>query len=305
MSADPLITQLRALAQSSPDFKPAAQLYEIILPIISDVDLRAQPIALTAEQARAKLAHGEFLLRDEPLALDPSAFRDLLTRLARSLDKLRKAARPIRTAIEKNKIEVDALLPVVFSDDRQYVDAKARELQLDSALLWTLAQNAIKPAFRAWAAQLSPLIKGGRGASPNVGEADYASPNEATNRDRGDWERAACYICGAVATLGELQGNDQFRHLRCGRCGADWESRRLVCIYCSNENPKTLGKLYVDQRQPMHAQVCDNCKGYLKVINAFSPNPPEMLTVQDLATVHLDFIAQKHGYAHGVDSMEH
>jgi formate dehydrogenase maturation protein FdhE len=33
------------------------------------------------------------------------------------------------------------------------------------------------------------------------------------------------------------------------------------------------------------------------MIAAFSPNPPEMLVVQDLATLHLDFIAQKNGYA--------
>lgn len=288
--ADPLITSLRSLAQSSPDLKPAAQLYEIILPLLRDADLHAEPLALTEEQAREKLERGISLLRDEPLALDPNAVRDLLIRLARSLEKspLTKGgkrgdeARPIRDAIEKNtvgaagEINIDALLPGVFADDRTYVDAKARELKLDAALLWTLAQNAVKPAFRAWARQLS------------------------TMQLRIDWERGICFVCGAIATLAELQGNDQFRHLRCGRCGADWEYRRLVCIYCQNENPKTLGKLFADnQSQQMRAQVCDNCRGYLKVINAFSPNPPEMISVQELATLHLDFIAQKNGYVRG------
>lgn len=290
-TTDSLTTALRALAQPTPDLKPAAQLYEIILPLLRDADLRVEPVALTEEQARAKLASGVPLLRDEPLALDTSAVRDLLIQLARSLDKLRAEARPIRDAIEKKKIDVDVLLPGVFADDRAYVDAKTRELKLDAALLWTLAQNAVKPAFRAWAFALTPLIK----------VADPAIPS---GRGWGDlnWERGNCFVCGSIATLAELQGNDQFRHLRCGRCGADWEYRRLVCIYCSNENVKTLGKLYADdQRQQMHAQVCDNCKGYLKVINAFSPNPPEMLAVQDLATLHLDFIAQKHGYARSLD----
>ncbi len=284
---DPLVTALRTLAQSSPDLKPAAQLYQIILPLLRDADLHAEPISLTEEQAREKLTRGIPLLRDEGtddstnrLSLDPNAARDLLVRLARSLDKLRKEARLIRDAIEKNKIEIDALLPGIFAEDRDYVETKSRELKLDSALLWTLAQNAIKPAFRAWARQLGSVPHGV------------------------EWERVNCFVCGAIATLGELQGNDQFRHLRCGRCGADWESRRLMCVYCGNENPKTLGKLYADnQHQQMHAQVCDNCKGYLKVINAFSPNPPEMIAVQDLATLHLDFIAQERGYARGSSSM--
>jgi hypothetical protein len=37
-------------------------------------------------------------------------------------------------------------------------------------------------------------------------------------------------------------------------------------------------------------------EGYLKVIAAFTPTPPEMLPVEDLATLHLDYIAQKPSY---------
>jgi FdhE protein len=287
-TADPLVSALRTLAQSSPDLKPAAQLYEIILPLLRDADLQAEPIVLSQAQAREKLARGIPLLRDEPLSLDSSAFRDLLVRLARALDKLRKEARPVRDALEKNRIEIDALLPSVFAEDRGYTEAKASELRLDSVLLWTLAQNAVKPAFRAWARALSPFIKGGGGFARGFGGIRSRGIHRIGN--------AASAPFAAIAALGELQGNDQFRHLRCGRCAADWESRRLMCVYCGNENPKTLGKLYADnQSQQMHAQVCDNCKGYLKVINAFSPNPPEMLAVHDLAALHLDFIAQKNG----------
>jgi hypothetical protein len=37
-------------------------------------------------------------------------------------------------------------------------------------------------------------------------------------------------------------------------------------------------------------------QGYLKVIAAFTPTPPEMLPVEDFATLHLDYIAQKRDY---------
>ena len=43
--------------------------------------------------------------------------------------------------------------------------------------------------------------------------------------------------------------------------------------------------------------MCDECGGYLKVSAAFSPTPVELLPVEDLATVHLDYIAQERGYA--------
>jgi FdhE protein len=97
--------------------------------------------------------------------------------------------------------------------------------------------------------------------------------------------------------LGELQGNNQIRHLRCGQCGADWPSRRLQCIHCGNEDHSTLSYLYTEtQQEKMRVEVCSRCNGYLKVIAAFTPTQPEMLPVEDLATLHLDYIAQERGY---------
>jgi len=43
-------------------------------------------------------------------------------------------------------------------------------------------------------------------------------------------------------------------------------------------------------------EVCDRCKGYLKVIVSFTPTPADLLPIEDLATLHLDYIAQAHGY---------
>ncbi len=105
--------------------------------------------------------------------------------------------------------------------------------------------------------------------------------------------------CGVVgrATLAELQENNQVKHLRCGSCGADWQYRRLQCAQCGNEDPRTLHCLYADNdRQRMHVEVCDKCRGYLKVISSFTPAPAAMLPAEDLATLHLDYIARERGY---------
>lgn len=274
MSTDPIVQRLRALAQSSPDLKQAAHVYEIILPLIRDADLHVEPMALTPEQARVKLEKGVPLLRDESLVLNEKAARDLMIQLAHALEESSGGARPIRAALEKNKIKVNALPARVLAGDREYVNLLAQSLQLDSGLLWTLAQNAFKPALRAWAKQLSPLARSVR------------------------WDKGYCFICGTAASLGEFQGNESVKHLRCGLCGADWSFNRLQCMYCGNDNHDTLGHLYPEaQREKLRVQVCENCKGYLKIINAFNPTPAEMLAVEDLVTLHLDFIAQKKGYA--------
>ena len=71
-------------------------------------------------------------------------------------------------------------------------------------------------------------------------------------------------------------------------------------MYCGNEDHNTLGYLYSEnQREKMRVEVCDKCQGYLKVIAAFTPTPPGMLPAEDLATLHLDYIAQERGYSRG------
>ncbi len=311
LTTDPIAQRLRTLTQESPDLKDAAQVYATILPLIRDADLDVETVEMTDEQARAKLAQGLPLLRDVDLALDVQAARDLMIRLASALEQVRAeaqpqkrraawlrgktpdpaalyesahsgddavlraaAARQIRLALEESRLDMNALLPHVTAGDSGFITSLAQSLKLDPNLLWTLAQNSVKPALRAWQRQLTPLAKGVT------------------------WHRENCFVCGAAATLGELQGNDQEKHLRCGRCGADWQFPRMQCMFCGNVDHKTLGYLYPEsQREKMRVDVCDMCRGYLKVISAFSPTPTDLLAAEDLATLHLDYIAQERGYA--------
>lgn len=281
-TTDPIVLRLRSLVQDSPDLRSAAQIYEIILPLLRDAELHVTPIALTADQARGKLETGLPLLHDVSLELDIKAACKLMLQLAHALETTIEesqppqpviAARWIQSALEDNVLDFSALVPHIATGDKRFVITLAQSLQLDPDLVWTLAQNTLKPALRAWRQQLATFAEG--------------MP----------WRKGYCYICGSGATLGELQENIQIKHLRCGQCGADWQFPRLQCMYCGNQDHNTLGYLYAEtQPEKMRVEVCDQCHGYLKVIAAFSPTPPELLTVEDLATLHLDYIAQARGY---------
>jgi FdhE protein len=296
---DPIVERLRALAREYPDLKDAARIYAAVLPLLRDADLQVVPVSLTCEEAREKLKKGLPLLPGLDLELNEKAVCDLVLRLARSIETvgeiqnpcesdredfsedarkdvdimLPEAARRIRLALEENKMDFSALLPHIAADEPGFIEAAARDLDLDPGLLRMLARHAFKPALGAWRRQLASLAGGIW------------------------WDKGYCFICGAEATLGELRENGQVMHLRCGQCGADWQSRRLRCIFCGNENHGTLSCLYSeDQLEKMRIEACDSCRGYLKVITSFSPTPPEMLPVEDLATLHLDYIAQERGY---------
>lgn len=296
-TADPVIQRLRTLAKESPELKDAARLYEAILPLLRDADLHAGTLSLTIEQAREKMESGAPLLSGLDLDLDVEAVRALMIELAAAVEKAGKvhqplklrlpwlsatpelvtAARRIRTALEDNTLEIGSLLSHVAAGDKDAVASVSKDLGLDPGLTVTLTQNALKPALRAWFGQLRPFVKG--------------IP----------WRKSACFVCGAAATLAELQGNDQVKHLRCGSCGADWQVRRLQCIYCGNEDHRTLTHLFEEKyREGMQLEACEKCKGYLKVIAAFSPTIVEFLAIEDLATLHFDCIAKERGYTRGV-----
>lgn len=280
-ASDPIIRRLRALVRKSPDLKDAARVYEAVLPLLRDVDLHVRTLLLTPEQAREKMGNGLPLLLNTDLDIDMDSMRDLMIRLARALESSAgektaqaDAAHRILLALEENKLDVGALLAPVAGGNNTPIISSAHAPGLDAELLMTLVQNALKPALRAWRRQLTPLVEG--------------IP----------WNKGACFICGDVAALAELQGSNLTMHLRCGRCGADWLFRRLQCIYCGNEDPKTLRYLDSGSRGAiMRAEVCEKCGGYIKVIAAFDPTPAELLAVEDLATLHLDYIARERGYS--------
>jgi FdhE protein len=276
-AVDPVVLRLRALAQGSPDLQDAARMYEAILPVLRDADLGVGPIFLTPEQARGKMEKGQPLLSGLDLVLDVESVRELMIKLAAAVETVREpgeAARRIRLALEENKPDIGALLPHVAAGEDGPVTSASNDLRLEPGLFLTLARAALKPALRAWCRLLAPLAKGTA------------------------WHKGSCFVCGAVATLAELQENNQVKHMRCSSCGADWRLSRLQCVHCGNEDHKTLRCLYPENGlERARLEVCDKCRGYLKVISSFAPAPPEMLTVEDLATLHLDYLAQERGYA--------
>ncbi len=272
---DPLERRLGDLVREWPDLARAADIFRVTLPLLRSVPPIAAPAPLTEDQARRKLAEGEFLLHGVPLVFDRGGARELMLALARSLEEAGWVAlSPIRSALEGDRLPLEELLGYVSVGDYLSLAARAEEQELEPSLLWTLAQSALKPTLRAWCGELAPLV-----------------------HTAGVWEKGCCFICGAPASLAELQGNEQARHLRCGQCGADWVVRRLQCVYCGNEDASLLGILFPEgRRENVRVDVCDLCHGYLKVVARFAPGSPEDLAVEDLSTLFLDCLARERGY---------
>ncbi len=288
---DTIAERLRVIEQESPCLEQATRFYRAVLPALRDADVGAVPIKLTREQVLGKIETGLPLLQGLDLEVDARKVFGVVIELAHALESagdhvnadgrpwtrestghrnpLPETARRLRVALKNDAARIDDLLSCGLNPAGSHV----YDLGFDSGLLRALLQNALKVAFRSWGRQLIPLTEGV------------------------NWQEDFCPVCGSVPALGELQQNGQSRHLRCGQCGSDWTCPRLRCVYCGNEDHRTLGYFYRESGwKETRVEVCEKCRGYLKVIAAFTPTPAELLPLEDFATIEMDFIARDRGY---------
>lgn len=305
MSAeDPILQRLSDVAGRYPDLCVAVRLYESILPMVRDTELRIAALELDRTKIETCLKKGVPVLSVFDLEVESHGLKDLLFKLAAAVESmdiyeswlqrwkirlsppdpaeisrqaglrsLKAAAGNIRRALEDGFLDPDRIMGLAavgrYTETAEIADC----LTLDAELLWTLARNALKPALHI--------------CRRNIMELVTTVP----------WDKMNCFVCGSQAILGELRDNEQEKRLRCGQCGADWHVSRLECTCCGNLDHATQRYLFVDGCDSRRIEACDVCGGYLKVISAFTPTHPEMLAVEDLATLHLDYIAQQNGYA--------
>jgi FdhE protein len=280
-TTDAIVRRLKKIVEDSPNLQETALFYEAVLSVLHDADLYVSPVVISAEEARYTMEKRLPLLSNLDISIEIDALQDLMIKLAHALECAAEenqshphgSARRIKLAIEQGGLEIAALLPHILSGNNEPIVSSARSHDLDSALFTRLLQNAVKPVFYACRRYVTTVAAG--------------LP----------WSMGFCFVCGAAPVLAELQGNDQTKHLRCGQCGADWVFRRLECVYCGNVDHNSQHVMYREHELiKMHVEVCNNCMGYHKVITSFSPTPSAMLSVEDLATQHLDAIALERGY---------
>jgi len=106
---------------------------------------------------------------------------------------------------------------------------------------------------------------------------------------------AGCPVCGEPVRLAVLEDEGK-KIMQCPRCLVHWPSKRIECAHCGNDDHSSLHQISVEGDAASIIQVCDKCKGYIKVIDIrqFIAKPSAALL--DLNSIHLDFVAQENGY---------
>lgn len=301
------LKRLDGLVERAPELGEPAAFYRAALPALHEAQAGVVPLALNPGMTQRKLAAGLPLLIDEDLPLDPDAIRALWLRLCQivksvgspaaarpravslfergrsvaftSIDQVNHgsgrapradAAAMIQQVVERNELNTFAVVSALAAGEWWHSELMAADLALDADLLRILAQNSLKPTLRVWMQGLKDSV------------------------DVSGWQRGQCPFCGSPPVFAEIRGSGGARYLRCAMCGGDWPFPRLRCAFCANEDYKQLGYIAVEGEEGKYRlQTCERCHNYLKVVVTFDPTPIDQLVVEDLITLHLDFIASE------------
>jgi FdhE protein len=279
--------RVAALRKAQPDLADALELQAQLIraSLTAARAPLAHPFALPREQLTERIRRGVPLLHNQPAQVDVHFAADLFSRLAEILaerddPQLRSRLDELVAAATSGLLDPERLFGEAFVQHEDHLAEMARQVGVDAELLGTLAGQAVAPLLRAYADHLLPLM-----ARVDDGTSQGAA-----------WQQGYCPVCGAWPILAELRGVELARYLRCAACGAGWRSPRLFCAYCANEDYQLLGTLTIEGEQRFRIGVCERCKGYLKVCNAFDPPPAALLALEDAASVHLDVAAIERGY---------
>ncbi|PKN04565.1 MAG: formate dehydrogenase accessory protein FdhE [Deltaproteobacteria bacterium HGW-Deltaproteobacteria-9] len=112
---------------------------------------------------------------------------------------------------------------------------------------------------------------------------------------RSEWSEGYCPICGKEPKIGQIRG-EEGRFLFCNQCGFEWHFLRIKCPFCSNEEQQSLAYFTVEGNEQYRVDVCNECKRYIKIVDFRESKREPNLDVEDIATLHLDILANEEGY---------
>lgn len=110
---------------------------------------------------------------------------------------------------------------------------------------------------------------------------------------------AACPFCGGppqVSVLRQDSGADAGgRALVCSMCATAWPLRRILCVYCAEEDEHRLPYFQADRFDHVRVDACESCRHYVKSVDLTRLGLAVPL-VDEVASGALDVWANERGY---------
>ena len=189
--------------------------------------------------------------------------------------KLAGAAQRILNAVD-DSVSPEALFAALLSGDEALFENISAELEIEKQVLGFITYNSLKPSLCTCADQLS----------------SYLNQSE-------PWLQGYCPVCGSAPMLSILE-DEGARSLTCSFCWHKWSVKRLYCPFCENSDNKLLHYLFSEEEKDVRVDLCDNCKKYIKTVDARRADRLIYPPLEQISTLHLDIKAREEGFEAGV-----
>lgn len=244
-----------------------------------------QQIRLQKEYVPEKVDVDQLLLKNtRPLIeiikfeLDSNAYKDMYSKLLAFIKGSRQESGKMMDAIFNRVSELDFenLTQKVMTQDYDYMNDLASELDLPGELFVFTLDHAFRPFLRAFASPMASDL-----ASEKL--TRWPFPNQ-------------CPCCGSKSHISRLSASDGRRFMFCDRCFSEWETTLLYCVHCGNDEPGSIKFINIENDPAFQIYVCDKCKGYLKTIDERKLGQRTDLFIANIETIYLDLLAREKGY---------
>ncbi|MDL1970458.1 MAG: formate dehydrogenase accessory protein FdhE [Candidatus Desulfofervidaceae bacterium] len=227
-----------------------------------------ESVVVEEEMAKLKLKEGFPLLEKAAFNVDLEHAQLLFFTLC---DKL-KDVKEVKSAAEKINsyfLQHPEALKKVFIAFLK--ENEIDQIDLDFNLLKFLVFHSLKPSLEICVQGLKQKLEGKT------------------------WMKGYCPICGHYPYIAALRENGK-KFVRCSFCGYEWSIERIFCPFCGNKNHEKLKYFEVEGEEGYRVYVCEECKRYLKTVDENKIENVVDLDLEDIATLHLDILAEKEGY---------
>jgi FdhE protein len=233
-------------------------------------------IDLAEERINLKIDEGFPIMDPEDFSVDKNSwerlFRNLCHLSSEENPVLASAGKTLLEAMDSGTLDMTRLSTAVLDNNAEVMEEYAKDVGVPQAVLQALAKLSLQPSLLATAAVVA---KG------------FAAEN---------WQQSYCPICGGLPAIAALVGEEGKREALCSFCGHFWQLPRLQCPFCRTEKQEDIRYFYGEGEDLYRVYVCEQCKGYVKVVDTRETGDPRGLAVDDVVTTHLDLLAEDEGY---------
>lgn len=270
--------RLQTLKETRPQYAELFAFYEQLYRYFAAQDEAFLTIAVTPISAEERNRQGQPLLGGADLALNQERFSSFLQGLiglmrdhgAQGQDDLET----LQAAFAEGRLDAAGLLLSCLHRQRDEVAEATRQAGVSSVLAEYVMQMALSFALQR-------------------------AREEGLHSESDGWEHRFCPLCGSLPALGELYGDEGKRRLHCSTCATAWDFPRLRCTFCDNRDPDSLEYFTADGESAYRVDVCRSCSCYLKTVDSRQGAIELPMDMEDVATVHLDLLAQREGFTRG------